>query len=94
MPERIPYDRKDRGFDYWSTRWRQDRKLHIETNPLCEECKRQGRVTPAIYSDHIRPIKQGGDPWDWANRQALCKRCHDIKSAKEAHTTPKGGEGG
>lgn len=70
---------------YWSYRWKKDRAAHIRQNPLCVHCKDQGRITEAKVSDHIIPINQGGDVWDWENRQALCHKCHNIKSAKESH---------
>ena len=44
----------------------------------------QGRVVPATIVDHVVPHR--GDPdlfWDEANWAALCKRCHDAKTARE-----------
>ena len=39
---------------------------------------------PASVVDHIKPHKGDYDLfWDEANHQALCKRCHDIKTATE-----------
>lgn len=50
--------------------------------PLCAECKRQGRVTLATHRDHIVPLEEGGtDTTD--NTQGLCIPCHDAKSAAE-----------
>lgn len=71
---------------YNSTRWRKDRAKHIQANPLCVLCYAKGICTPATVSDHITPINQGGAVWDWNNRQALCKPCHNSKSGKDAHT--------
>lgn len=54
-----------------------------ESNPLCVECEKAGRVTPSEVVDHIKPHK--GDVvmfWDVDNWQALCKRCHDRKTAR------------
>lgn len=68
---------------YQTSRWRNDRKAHLTANPLCVHCQAEGRVEPATVSDHIVPIEQGGDPWDWANRQGLCASHHNKKSAKE-----------
>jgi 5-methylcytosine-specific restriction protein A len=50
--------------------------------PLCVECKRQGRVTEATQRDHIIPLAEGG-PDDETNEQALCERCHGEKSERE-----------
>lgn len=52
-------------------------------NPLCVECKRNGRVTLATQRDHIIPLAEGG-PDDETNEQGLCDDCHDAKSAAEA----------
>lgn len=68
----------------YNARWRRARKRFLAANPLCVECKKEGRLTPATVVDHIIPHK--GDMklfWDERNWQALCKRCHDRKTAKE-----------
>ena len=81
-------------FDYNKGAWRRDRAAHLQISSVtglsgrfCEHClkKEPAQYTVATDSDHITPINQGGDAWDWANRQALCKRCHAIKSGREAH---------
>ena len=51
--------------------------------PLCRECKRLGRVTPATKRDHIKPLAEGGTDDD-DNIQPLCDPCHDEKSLVEA----------
>src|SRR6266498_4250874 len=70
---------------YNSTAWKRDRKAHLAANPLCVKCKKEGRTVLANVSDHKTPINQGGDPWRWENRQALCSSCHNSKSGKERH---------
>lgn len=61
-------------------------------NPLCAECLRQGRVTPADERDHIIPLFEGGkDEPD--NIQGLCKSCHAEKTARESLRARKGGGG-
>jgi hypothetical protein len=56
----------------------------LSRNPLCVECERQGRITPATVVDHIIPHKGNLELfWDEDNLQALCKPCHDRKTAKE-----------
>lgn len=67
-----------RGYD---NRWRKARQIYLAKHPLCEECKKNGRLTAATVVDHIIPHK--GDRklfWDENNWQALCKRCHDRKT--------------
>ncbi len=67
-----------RGYD---ARWRRARKAFLRRHPLCAECMKEGKVTPATVVDHIVPHR--GDPtlfWDIKNWQPLCKGCHDRKT--------------
>lgn len=50
---------------------------------LCQECKRQGRVSPGHPVDHIVPLWAGGSDDD-SNKETLCVPCHDAKTAREA----------
>lgn len=81
---------KDRhsDFNYHSPRWRRVRDAYIKDNPLCEQCKREGKIN--LYQkgnyfavDHIKPIRLGGDPYNPDNLQTLCEPHHAQKSAKE-----------
>lgn len=50
---------------------------------MCQECKRQGRLTLGVAVDHIKPLwDEGSDEDD--NKELLCQPCHDAKSAREA----------
>lgn len=80
------YAKTSRPFKYlYNTgRWKTLRKQFLQNYPLCEECKAKGTVKAAVVVDHIKPHK--GDErlfWDESNWQALCKECHDRKTAKE-----------
>ncbi len=71
----------ERGYD---SKWRQYREAYLKEHPLCVKCLKINRVTPATVVDHIIPHK--GDKnlfWDTQNHQALCKNCHDKKTARE-----------
>ncbi|MEG1925603.1 MAG: HNH endonuclease signature motif containing protein, partial [Ruthenibacterium sp.] len=46
-----------------------------KAHPLCEECKNQGKLTPAEEVHHINPLSNGGDS-KTNNLMALCKPCH------------------
>ena len=70
---------------YQSQQWRRVRKLYLEQHPLCVECQREGRITPARVVDHIKPINEGGARFDPTNLQGLCDKCHNKKSGREAH---------
>ena len=45
----------------------------------CRKCGRAG----APECDHVRPLRRGGDPYDLANLQSLCRACHIQKTASE-----------
>lgn len=68
---------------YQSASWRRLRTVKLEQNPMCEECERNGRYTPAQMVDHIVPINKGGASLDIKNLQSLCNACHARKSAKD-----------
>lgn len=69
----------ERGYD---SDWERLRSRKIRTNPLCEECERQGLVVPAQDVDHIVPFEGRADPkrLDWSNLQSLCRSCHNRKT--------------
>jgi len=85
IPEKKPfegYQHHNTKF-YQSRQWRELRKLKLEQTPLCEECFRHGRTTPAQMVDHIVPINKGGAPLDINNLQSLCNQCHAVKTARD-----------
>lgn len=49
---------------------------------LCQECQRNGRLCKATQVDHVTPLHRGGRDYD-ANLEAICKDCHDTKTAAE-----------
>lgn len=70
-----------RGYGY---RWQQARRDFLAEFPLCSECEKAGRLTPATVVDHIDPHK--GDEskfWNRGNWAPMCKPCHDRKTATE-----------
>lgn len=68
---------------YDTQRHRTLRKLYLQENPLCVDCKAQGRLTEATVFDHIVAINDGGDPWADSNKQGLCGTCHQRKRNSE-----------
>jgi len=58
--------------------------------PLCQECKRNGKVGLATQRDHIKPLAEGGAD-DETNEQGLCDECHEAKSLAEALRGRRGG---
>lgn len=85
QPERKPQQgrRQANTVFYQSAAWRRLRAVKIEQQPLCEECLRNGVMTPAQVVDHIVPINKGGSELDLCNLQSLCHACHNRKSAKD-----------
>ena len=68
---------------YQSKQSRILRNYYIQKNPLCESCKRRGKVKGGQVVDHITPINMGGHKTDLSNLQSLCTSCHNSKSGKE-----------
>ena len=68
---------------YSSTCWRKRRYGYLAKFPLCKMCLDKGRTTAGKYVDHITPIRQGGDKFDYSNLQTLCTSCHASKSSKD-----------
>lgn len=86
---------RDESDKFYSTeRWRRFRIAYLRRHPLCAECDSQGRVTPAVIVDHIKPYKthpQLGLAWD--NVRALCRPCHNRVGAKVGLVGQGGGGG-
>jgi 5-methylcytosine-specific restriction protein A len=58
--------------------------VFLQAHPLCALHERQGQVVAATVVDHI--VAHKGIQalfWNQSNWQALCKPCHDSKTAKE-----------
>ncbi|MFQ7430679.1 HNH endonuclease [Sutterella wadsworthensis] len=68
----------------YGARWQRLRARFLREHPLCVDCARLGRVTPATDVDHIQPHRGDQDlMWDESNLQPLCHRCHSKKTARE-----------
>ena len=69
-----------RGYNH---KWRKARLTYLRREPLCVQCKADGKVVAASVVDHIVPHR--GDSklfWNTDNWQALCQRCHNRKTAR------------
>jgi len=65
---------------YKTSRWLRIRKYVLQRDlGLCQICK----DAPAREIDHKIEVKDGGDFWDMDNLQALCHKCHSIKTYEE-----------
>lgn len=67
----------------------------MREHPLCEECLKKGKVTPAEDIHHIQsPFKYGQINWNllvsWDNLESLCKECHgNIHAAQQGYISPE-----
>ena len=60
-------------------RWSRVRRAVLNRDGWrCRRCRRYGNEC-----DHVTPLDRGGDPWDMANLQTLCRTCHIRKTAAE-----------
>jgi len=66
----------------YDRRWQRLRRLVLNREPLCRECLKHGRLTPATEVDHIISLSKGGDN-SLDNLQPLCHACHSRKTASE-----------
>lgn len=70
-----------RGYD---SKWRKARIGYLAKHPLCVACAKLGIVQAANVVDHVIPHKGNLNLfWNSDNWQALCKSCHDTKTALE-----------
>ena len=65
---------------YKTTAWRKLRAWHAKANPLCEDCKKEGRATQVQIVDHVIEIKDGGEPLNPKNLRSLCRMHHNKKT--------------
>lgn len=68
----------------YGSRWQKARKGYLQSHPLCVYHLAEGETVAANVVDHIVPHR--GDQklfWKNGNWQALCKTCHDRKTATE-----------
>ena len=78
------YVREKSAAPYHTARWTRLARTFLDSHPLCEECKRRGRIKAAECVDHI-------DPWpicedyffDTSNLQALCYKCNLEKGNRD-----------
>lgn len=68
---------------YNTPQWKNLRKIKLMSNPVCEMCLEQGKVSPTEEIHHITPILTGKDElemmdlaFNYDNLISLCKECH------------------
>lgn len=80
---------KNRQKIYKSKQWKELRAAKLMQNPLCEECLKAGKTTPAADVHHIKSPFNEIDPnkvsqlaYDYNNLKSLCKECHGKLHSK------------
>lgn len=69
---------------YHTARWTRLARAYKDTHPLCVECQKQGRITPATCVDHIVPFPICREYFfDTRNLQALCDQCNNEKGQRD-----------
>ena len=58
------------------------RKRRLDAEPLCRDCKAEGKVRAATVPDHIIPLSKGGGDDD-SNIRCLCAECHDKRTREQ-----------
>lgn len=62
--------------------WRRIRDKYISEYPLCEECRKHSKLTPAEEVHHIIPLAKGGTHAE-DNLMSLCTPCHSAITARD-----------
>ena len=72
---------EDRKAIYCTGRWRRLRREIMDRDDgLCQDCLPVWTMAKEVH--HVRPIENGGDPWDPANLVSLCRQCHRTRHSK------------
>ncbi|MDE0002710.1 MAG: HNH endonuclease signature motif containing protein [Rhodospirillaceae bacterium] len=75
--------KRERKEIYSTPRWVALRQQAFERDGhICVNCAKDGRTTGAVLVHHIKPIRQGGDPWALKNLRSLCRSCHEAEHAE------------
>ena len=83
------YDRDPVAKKRYGQAWKRIRDRYIAAHPVCEECERQGKLTPASEVHHIIPLSLNGTH-DEQNLMSLCTPCHSEITAREGGRWGKG----
>jgi 5-methylcytosine-specific restriction protein A len=65
----------------YNSNWRKISAEYRKAHPICEECLKVNRLTPAALVHHIKTLEDGGTH-EVGNLMALCGSCHSAIHAK------------
>lgn len=83
-------------YDLYNTEtWRKLRLGYLMEHPLCEECLKTDKLSPAKEVHHVTPISTAFDKlgmmelaYDPQNLMSLCSECHTKKHHKKDEKKP------
>ena len=73
----------ERGYGWAWTKTR--KRILLRDQGLCQPCLEKNRIAIATEVDHILSKARGGGEDD-SNLQAICKRCHQLKTHRESRS--------
>ena len=76
-------ERERSAAPYHSFRWTKLARAWKAEHPLCAQCLKEGKATPAEIVDHIVPFPVCGDFFDRSNLQSLCSYHNNQKGNKD-----------
>jgi 5-methylcytosine-specific restriction protein A len=76
------YQRDPSTKKHYGRTWKRIRDRYIAAHPLCEQCKKAGKLTPTEEVHHIVPLSRGGTHAE-GNLMSLCTSCHSEITARE-----------
>lgn len=66
---------------YSTAAWQRLRQRKIAEFPLCEPCRRRGKLEIASCVDHVIAISAGGHPFPGLDElMSMCQSCHSVKT--------------
>lgn len=83
------YDRDAAAKKRYGRSWKRIRDHHIAVFPLCDQCQKLGKITPAQEVHHIKPLSNGGTNGQ-DNLMSLCTSCHSEITAREGGRWKRG----
>lgn len=82
---KLSLQRRESNAPYKTAAWLSMRDRQLSTQPLCQCCKLEGRVTQANHVDHVIAWRAVGTfAFKRAKLQSLCNSCHSVKTSLEA----------
>lgn len=83
------YQRDPATKKHYGRTWKRIRDRYIAAHPLCEQCKKTDKLTPAEEVHHIIPLSKGGTHAE-INLMSLCTSCHSEITAREGGRWQRG----